>query len=211
MIQDELLTAIVEMKEQEAIQLTRDLVEGGFDPINILNVGTAAMDIIGKRFEKQEYFLPHLIMAGEMLKQMADIIKPLIRETSKKRTLGKILIGTVSGDVHDIGKDIVAFLLDINGFEVKDLGVDVSIENFVEAIKTFCPQIVALSGLLTVANASMKNTIDVITEAGLREQSKIMIGGAQASELIAEFAGADAYGKDAFEGVVLAKKWICGE
>jgi methanogenic corrinoid protein MtbC1 len=208
---EDLLTAIVEMKEQEAIQLTRDMINSGIDPVEVLNVGTSAMDVIGKRFENEEYFLPHLIMAGEMLKQMAAIIKPLIKESTKDEFLGKVLIGTVSGDVHDIGKDIVAFLLDVNGFEVKDLGVDVSVEDFVEAVKQFQPQVVALSGLLTVANASMKKTIEAITEAGLRDQVKIMIGGAQASEKIAEHAGADAYGKDAFEGIVLAKKWICSE
>jgi trimethylamine corrinoid protein len=208
---EDLLTAIVEMKEQEAIQLTRDMINSGTDPVEVLSVGTAAMDVIGKRFENGEYFLPHLIMAGEMLKQMADIIKPLIKESTKDEFLGKVLIGTVSGDVHDIGKDIVAFLLDVNGFDVKDLGVDVSVEDFVEAVNVFQPRVVALSGLLTVANASMKKTIEAITEAGLRDQVKIMIGGAQASEKIAEYAGADAYGKDAFEGVTLAKKWICGK
>jgi methanogenic corrinoid protein MtbC1 len=208
---EDLLTAIVEMKEQEAIQLTRNMINSGLDPVEVLNVGTTAMDVIGKRFENGEYFLPHLIMAGEMLKQMADIIKPLIKESTKDKSLGKVLIGTVSGDVHDIGKDIVAFLLDVNGFEVKDLGIDVPVEDFLEAVKQFQPQVVALSGLLTVANASMKSTIEAITEAGLRDQVKIMIGGAQASDIISEYAGADAYGKDAFEGVVLAKQWICGD
>ena len=208
---EDLLTAIVEMKEQEAIQLTRNMINSGLDPVEVLNVGTTAMDVIGKRFENGEYFLPHLIMAGEMLKQMADIIKPLIKESTKDKSLGKVLIGTVSGDVHDIGKDIVAFLLDVNGFEVKDLGIDVPVEDFLEAVKQFQPQVVALSGLLTVANASMKSTIEAITEAGLRDQVKIMIGGAQASDMIADYAGADAYGKDAFEGITLAKRWICGE
>jgi trimethylamine corrinoid protein len=210
-MKDNLIEAIVEMKEQEVIQITKDLITVGYDPLEILNMGTDAMEIIGERFEKGEYFLPHLIMAGEMLKQMSEVLKPLIQGDYKKESLGKVLIGTVSGDVHDIGKDIVAFLLDVNGFEVKDLGVDVPVDKFVEEIKNFQPQVVALSGLLTVANASMKSTIEAIAEAGLRDQLKIMIGGAQVSEMIADYAGADAYGKDAFEGITLAKRWICGE
>ena len=210
-MKDNLIKAIVEMKEQDVIQITGDLITVGYDPLEILNMGTSAMEIIGERFESGEYFLPHLIMAGEMLKQMSEILKPLIQGDVTKEFLGKVLIGTVAGDVHDIGKDIVAFLLDVNGFEVKDIGVDVPIENFIESIKVFKPQVLALSGLLTVANESMKRTIAAITEAGLRSNIKIMIGGAQASDKIAEYTGADAYGKDAFEGVTLTKKWIFGE
>ena len=210
-MKDNLIKAIVEMKEQDVIQITGDLITVGYDPLEILNMGTSAMEIIGERFESGEYFLPHLIMAGEILKQMSEILKPLIQGDVTKEFLGKVLIGTVAGDVHDIGKDIVAFLLDVNGFEVKDIGVDVPIENFIESIKVFKPQVLALSGLLTVANESMKRTIAAITEAGLRSNIKIMIGGAQASDKIAEYTGADAYGKDAFEGVTLTKKWIFGE
>lgn len=200
---DNLIEAIVEMKEQEAIRITGNMVKDRIAPVEILKVGTTAMDIVGKRFKKGAYFLPHLIMAGEILKQMADIIKPFIQETSKKETLGKVLIGTVSGDVHDIGKDIVAFLLDVNGFEVKDLGVDVPVEKFVESVRTFKPQVVALSGRLTVANASMKKTIEAITEAGLRDQIRIMIGGAKVSKIIAEYAGADSYRSSLLESLPL--------
>jgi len=117
----------------------------------------------------------------------------------------------VEGDVHDIGKNIVTFLLDANGFEVMDIGIDVPPQKFVEAIKSFGPQVVGLSGLLTIAYDSMKKTVDAVNEAGLRDKVKIMIGGGQMSDKVKEYAGADAYAKDAMAGVVLAKQWIGGK
>lgn len=117
-------------------------------------------------------------MAGDLLKKVSELIKPLLQGESKIDLLGKVLIGTVHGDVHDIGKDIVSFLLKVNGFEVRDLGVDVPPETFVREIESFQPKVVALSGLLTIAYESMKNTITAIADAGLRNEVKIMIGGA---------------------------------
>jgi methanogenic corrinoid protein MtbC1 len=117
-------------------------------------------------------------------------------------------MGTVEGDIHDIGKNIVTFLLDVNGFEVRDIGIDVPPSKFVEEIKDFKPQVVGLSGLLTLAYGSMKKTVQVIEKAGLRDRVKIMIGGGQVNEQTREYVGADAFGKDAMEGVTLAKKWI---
>lgn len=202
-----LVDAIAEMREGEAIQITRKMIEGGEDPMNIVQSGTEAMKIVGQRFEDGQYFLPHLIMAGDLLKRISEQVKPLIQGEIAKRTLGRVLMGTVKGDVHDIGKDIVTFLLEVNGFEVKDMGVDVPADRFVKEIEDFQPSVVGMSGLLTVANESMKKTIAAIAEAGLRDQVKIMIGGAQASQKVAEYTGADAYGKSAFEGVDLARKW----
>jgi 5-methyltetrahydrofolate--homocysteine methyltransferase len=125
--------------------------------------------------------------------------------------MGRVLMGTVDGDIHNIGKDIVSFLLDVNGFKVRDIGVDVSPEKFVEEIKDFQPQVVGMSGLLTLAYDSMKNTVQAITDAGLRDSVKIMIGGAPMSEKVKEYAGADAYGKDAIVAVTLVKEWVGGE
>jgi 5-methyltetrahydrofolate--homocysteine methyltransferase len=116
-------------------------------------------------------------------------------------------MGTVEGDIHDIGKDIVTFLLEVNGFEVRDIGIDVPPDTFVEEIKAFQPQVVGMSGLLTLAYDSMKRTVQAIEEAGLRDTVKIMIGGGQVSEKIREHAGADAFGKDAMEGIALVKQW----
>ena len=207
---EKLIEALADLKEEESIQIVKDLLAANEDPMKIINTGTKAMEIVGQRFEDGQYFLPHLLLAGDLLKQISELVKPLIQGNAKKEYLGKVLIGTVQGDVHDIGKDIVTFLLDVNGFEVKDIGVDVSPETFVKEIEAFQPTVVGMSALLTVAYESMKKTVDAIKDAGLRDNLKIIIGGAQASDKVAEYTGADACGRNAFDGVNLAKRWICG-
>lgn len=208
---DKLVDAMVGMKEQEAISIAKDLIDSGTDPIKIFGACRAAMDKVGKRFEKGEFFLPELMMAGEMLRQISELLKPLLKEDAKSGgDAGKVIIATVQGDIHDIGKDIVVLMLDVNGFEVMDLGIDVPPEKIVESIKDFQPQVVGLSGFLTLAFDSMKDTVDKIQEAGLRDNIKVMIGGGQIDDEIKNYAGADAYGKDAMEAVKLAKEWIGG-
>lgn len=203
-----LVDAMTKMKEEETLQIVKGLVDDGEAPLIILDDCTKAMETIGKRFEAGEYFLPELIMAGEMMNQISEVVKPRLKGhvTSKKR--GKVLMGTVEGDVHDIGKGIVSFLLDVYGFQVRDIGIDVSPSKFLEEIQDFRPQVVGLSGLLTLAYESMKKTVQAIEKAGLRNSVKIMIGGGQMGETAREYAGADAFGKDAMEAVALAKKWI---
>jgi 5-methyltetrahydrofolate--homocysteine methyltransferase len=137
------------------------------------------------------------MLSGEMLNQITDILKPELAKMPEIKRHGKVLIGTVKGDIHDIGKNIVTFMLDVNGFDVLDLGVDVSSARFIEAIKDFRPQVIGLSGFLTLAFDTMKET-DV----------KIMIGGGQVNEDIRKYAGADAYGRDAMAAVTLASEWI---
>jgi methanogenic corrinoid protein MtbC1 len=203
-----LINAIADMKEEEALKLVREMVEGGSDPMEILEAGRKAMDIVGQRYEKGTYFLPELMLAGEMLTQITDIVKPELAKMPEVKRLGKVVIGTVDGDIHDIGKNIVSFMLDVNGFDVLDLGVDVPAQKFVEAIRDFQPQVVGLSGFLTLAFDVMKETVEAIESAGLRDGVKIMIGGGQVNEKIQEYAGADAYGTDAMAGVSLAKKWV---
>jgi methanogenic corrinoid protein MtbC1 len=166
------------------------------------------MTIVGKRYEEGIYFLPELMLAGEMLIQVADILKPELAKLPEVKRHGKVLIGTVQGDIHDIGKNIVTFMLDVNGFEVLDLGVDVSPQKFMEAIQDFQPQVIGLSGFLTLAFDGMKETIEAIETAGLRDGVKIMIGGGQVNDEICKYAGADAYGRDAMAGVSLAQKWV---
>jgi methanogenic corrinoid protein MtbC1 len=204
----ELVNAIAEMREQEALELARKMVEGGSDPMEILDSAREAMGIVGGRYEKGTYFLPELILSGVMLNEIAEIVKPVLAEAAQVERHGKVVIGTVEGDIHDIGKDIVVFMLDVNGFEVLDLGIDVPAEKFVEAIKEFQPQVIGLSGFLTLAFDSMKDTVEAIKKAGLRDKVKIMIGGGQISEEIRTHTGADAYGKDAMAGVSLAKEWV---
>lgn len=205
---EELLEAMIHMKESEALEITRTLLDSGEDPFKILEICTHAMEEVGKRFEESTYFLPELIMAGKISSQISAIVKPRLKGEVISEKRGKVLIGTVQSDIHNIGKDIVAFLLDVNGFEVKDIGIDVAPEKFVEAILEFKPQVVGLSCLLTVAYDSMKNTVQAIKEAGLRDDVKIMIGGGTMTDDVCEYTNADAFGKDAVAGVALAKKWI---
>jgi methanogenic corrinoid protein MtbC1 len=203
-----LVDAIADMKEQEALKVAKEMVEGGSDPMAILGSAREAMGIVGQRYEEGTYFLPELMLAGVMLNEIAEIVKPRLAKAPSVKRHGKVLIGTVEGDIHDIGKDIVVFMLDVNGFEVLDLGVDVPPQKFVEAIKEFQPQVVGLSGFLTLAFDTMKETVDAMKKAGLRDKVKIMIGGGQISEEIRTYTGADAYGKDAMAGVSLAKEWV---
>ena len=203
----ELITAIAEMNEEEALAITRQLIKDGATPVAILDDCKLAMEEVGKRFEKGEYFIPELILAGEMLKAISEEIMPLMAQSTGTVTGAKVLLGTVKGDIHDIGKDIVNFMLGVNGFQVKDLGVDITPEDFVAAIKEYKPDVVALSGFLTLAYTSMKETVDAIAAAGLRDSVKIMIGGGTMDQQICAYAGADAFGKDAMSAVALAKNW----
>ena len=201
----ELIDAITDMREDDALKITNELLDSGASPLDILNACKAAMDVIGKRFETGEAFIPELILAGEMMTAVSDIIKPRMAEEATSEKLGKIVFGTVEGDIHDIAKDIVVFMLDLNGFDVTDLGVDVPPAKFVETVKETGATIVGLSGFLTLAYDPMKETVAALKEAGLNV--KVMIGGGQIDEQIREYTGADAYGRDAMSAVGLAKAW----
>lgn len=205
---EKLVNAIANMEEKEALALAKQLVAEKADPMVILDDCRSAMELVGQRFEAGTYFLPELMLAGEMLTEITEIVKPGMSTEQKLQRHGKVLIGTVKGDIHDIGKNIVTFMLDASGFEVKDLGVDVPPEKFVEAIREFQPQVVGLSGFLTLAFDAMKETIGAIQAAGLRDQVKIIIGGGPVSEEVRNYTGADGYGKDAMAGVSLAKQWV---
>jgi 5-methyltetrahydrofolate--homocysteine methyltransferase len=205
---ESLVQALVEMKEAEALQKARQFLDEGVAPLKILESCSRAMEIVGQRFEKGVYFLPHLMMAGEMLKQISGMITPLIQEQKSEAKGGRVLIGTVEGDIHDIGKNIVIFLLEANGFDVRDIGINQKPVKFVEAIKTFQPGVVGMSGLLTLAFDSMKKTVQAIEEAGLRKKVQIMIGGGVVTEKIKDYTGADAYAPDAMAGVRLCKQWM---
>jgi 5-methyltetrahydrofolate--homocysteine methyltransferase len=165
------------------------------------------MEIVGKRFESGEYFISELILAGEILKAISVEVKPLIKQDGAGKKAGKVLIGTVKGDIHDIAKDIVVFMLDVNGFDVKDLGIDVPVETFVEAVKAWQPDVVALSGFLTLAYTSMKETVEAIEAAGLRDQVKVMVGGGTVDAQVCAYAKADGWGTDAMTAVSLARQW----
>ena len=202
----ELIQAITDMREEDALNITKQMLENGTDPITILDDCRAAMGIIGQRFESGDCFIPELILAGEMLSQISAIIKPRLQQNGENKKIGKVVLGTVEGDIHDIAKDIVGFMLDVNGFEVTDLGVDVPPARFVEAVKQTGAKVVGLSGFLTLAFDPMKFTVQALKDAGLADV-KVMIGGGQIDENIRQYTGADAYGKDAMAAVALARRW----
>ncbi len=203
----ELIDAITEMREEEALQITTRMLDAGADPLDVLEACRQAMEIIGQRFEAGDCFIPELILAGEMLNQISAEIKPRLEQEAPRQKLGKVVIGTVEGDIHDIAKDIVAFMLDINGFDVTDLGVDVPPARFVEAVQQTGARIVGLSGFLTLAYDPMKATVQALKAAGLNDV-KVMIGGGQIDEQIRQYASADAYGRDAMAAVNIAKQWV---
>ncbi len=207
---EKLVNAITDMDEEQVLALCKEMLANGEDPLIILDDCRTAMDIVGKRFEKGEYFIPELILAGEMLKSISAEVRPHVKQGTATGKKGKVLIGTVQGDIHDIAKDIVSFMLDVNGFEVKDLGVDVPTQTFVTEVQGFKPDIVALSGFLTLAYSSMKETVDAIKAAGLRDQVKIMVGGGTIDQHVCDYAGADAFGRDAMTAVALANQWTGG-
>jgi methanogenic corrinoid protein MtbC1 len=204
---EDLVNALADLKEQEAIKIVKDRLNAGEDPFKIMEDARKGMEIVGKRFGDSEYFIPDLVYSGEILKAATELVKPKFTQAAESKKLSKIVFGTVAGDIHDIGKDIVVFMLDVNGFEVYDLGIDVPVQKFVDKIKETGAPIVGLSGFLTLAFDSMKQTVDAIKAAGLRDKVKVMIGGGQITEDVKTYTGADAYGKDAMAGVTLAKKW----
>lgn len=205
---EKLIHLMADLKEEETLALVKELVKGGYSPTEILGDASKAMEIVGKRFETNEYFIPDLMMAGEILKGISEIVKPLLEASGPVQRKGKVLIGTVAGDIHDIGTDIVQFMLEVNGYEVLNIGIDVPVQVFVDKIKGFKPQVVGLSGFLTLAFDSMKKTVEAIEAAGLRKELKIMIGGGQIDEEVRKYTKADAYGKDAVAAVQLTRQWI---
>ena len=209
-MRDEFIRAVVEMEEDEALRLVRAMLDGGTDPQLILDACKDAMGLVGTRYEAREYFLPELIIAGELMKEVASLVRPHLAEVAAGPRRGRVLIGTVAGDIHDIGKDVVCMMLEVSGYEVHDLGIDVPVADFVAAINDEKPEVVGLSGLLTLAFDAMKDTIEGIAAAGLRDQVKVMIGGSPVDEQVCVYTGADGWGRDAAAALKLAADWTAG-
>lgn len=210
-MEHDLVAALADLREEEALALVQARLDAGDDPLRIFDDARRAMEIVGERFSASEYFIPELVYAGEILKEISALVKPRLAAGRDVARIGKVVIGTVAGDIHDIGKDIVVFMLDVNGFEVFDLGVDVPARRFVETIQETGSPVVGLSGFLTLSFQSMKDTVEAIEQAGLRDGVKIMIGGGQIDEQVRRFTGADAFGRDAMAAVDLAKGWLLKE
>ncbi|HUW08215.1 MAG TPA: cobalamin-dependent protein [Anaerolineae bacterium] len=211
-MKDKLVAAIADMREDEAYELAQAMLDAGEDPQSVLDASQQGLAIVGDRYEQKEYFLPELIIAGDMLRAIGEKVKPLLHAGAvASEPKGKVVLGTVAGDIHDIGKDIVGFMLEVNNFQVHDIGVDVSSEAFIAAIKEVQPDVVGMSGFLTLGYDQMRHTVEAIKEAGLRDEVKIMIGGAIMDDGAAAYAGADAYGADASAAVKLVQSWTGGE
>lgn len=207
----DLYTAVVDMQEDTALDLTKKNLEENVPALEIFKTYQDALEEIGKRFEQEVYFIPELIMAGEMMKAGAELLKPYMEEQGggeEQKKLGKILIATVEGDIHDIGKNIVTMLMELNGLEVKDIGVNVPSDNIVSEAKEFGAGIIGLSGLLTLSFDPMKSVVDKLKEQGVRDQFKVIIGGGQMDGRVCKYVGADAFVTDAIHGVNYAKSWL---
>lgn len=204
----DLAKALGDLQEDEAIAITQEKLDANEDAMAILAEAGKGMDTVGIRFSKGEYFIPDLVYSGEILRRINEMVKPKLTAGTSQKKEGKVIIATVAGDIHDIGKDILVFMLDVAGFEVFDMGVDVPIQQIVDKVKETGATVLGLSGFLTLAYDAMKETIEALKAAGLRDKLKIMIGGGQITSDIVKYTGADAYGKTAIEGVDLAKKWL---
>jgi len=188
--------------------ITKEALDAGVDPLQLVNeYMVPAMDEVGRRFEANEYFVPELLISARAMKAALELIRPLLIARGDK-PVGRVAIGTVKGDLHDIGKNLVASLLEGGGFEVIDLGVNVSPEKFIETVNTKQANIVAMSALLTTTMPSMKTTIDALKEAGVRSKVKVLIGGAPITQKYADEIGADGYSENAVGAVALAKKAV---
>lgn len=205
-----LIQSFVDLKEKEVLDIVKDILNIKQNPYKVLNELQKAMVIIGERFATGEYFISELIYSAEIMKKVQELIKPELSLIAKRnfKYKGKIIIGTVEGDIHNIGKDLVVFMLEANGFEVYDLGVDVPPKIFVDKFYETKAEIIGLSGLLTLAFDSMKKTIEMINTPCLKGKVKIMIGGSQVDETVRKYTGADAFGKDAMSAVLIAKDWV---
>jgi 5-methyltetrahydrofolate--homocysteine methyltransferase len=200
-----LYMAILEGERLAARAGVQAALKAQFDPQSILNVMTSAMQEVGQRFEKGDYFVPEMLIAARAMQEGMNLLKPYLSDTKYEPT-GVVVIGTVKGDLHDIGKNLVAMMLEGAGFKVMDLGVDVSAEQVIQAIQRYHPHIVALSALLTTTMPGLKIIIETLEQAGLRQQVKIMVGGAPLTYVFAQKIGADGFSPDAVLAVELAKR-----
>jgi 5-methyltetrahydrofolate--homocysteine methyltransferase len=206
----QLYDAIVTGDAKASQSITQQALAEGVDPLQLVNEQMVpAMDEVGRRFEANEYFVPELLISARAMKAALELIRPLLAARGDK-PIGRVAIGTVKGDLHDIGKNLVASLLEGGGFEVIDLGVNVAPEKFIATIQEREANIVAMSALLTTTMPSMKTTIDALTQAGVRSKVKVLIGGAPITQKYADEIGADGYSENAVGAVALAKKAVAG-
>jgi len=208
-ILDKLKNMVLDFNIDNAEQTAKEAIESGVDPIEAANALTEGIQIVGDKFGTGELFLPDLVCASEVLKKAFPIINTEIEKRGEKaKSLGKVVLGTVFGDIHNIGKDMVSTLLYAAGFEVIDLGINVKSEDFLKAVREESPDILAMSALLTTTSAEQKKVIEGLVKAGLRDKVKIIVGGSPINQEFADLIGADGYGATAPEGVKMVKRFL---
>jgi len=206
---NKLKVAIIEGDEEEALKVTKELLERGIDPKLIIERALEpAMKIVGEKFEREEYFIPEVMLAAEVFKKVMEFLKPHLGQEVGEKSKGRVVIGTVRGDIHELGKNLVATMLSVAGFEVIDLGVDVSPEKFIEAVEKYRPDVLGLSALMTTTMIEQKVVIEELKRRGLRDKVKVIVGGAPVTEEWAREIGADGYAANAYEAVRLVKKLL---
>jgi len=199
--------SLINLDLDRTIDFVKKAIEYGVKPLDIINSMADGMKVVGDMYERGDYFVADLIVASEIFKEVMNILEPLIMR-EKLKPIGRVVIGTVEGDIHDIGKNLVVTMLRANGFEVIDLGVDVSPQKFVEAVKQYKPDIVGMSALLTSTMVNMKKVIEALVKEGLRDKVKVIVGGAPLTEKFAKEIGADAYGENAVIAVDICRKLV---
>ena len=205
---NELTQAMADLDDQKVLQLLNKQLSAGTAPVQILDDLRRGMDIVGDRFSKNEYFLVELVMSADVFKKAMTLLEPKLFASQRAAEKGKIVIGTVKGDIHYIGKNLVVAFLKSNGFDVYDLGEDVAPEMFVNKLKETGARVLALSGLITTTHDVMRTTIEALKTAGIRKKVKVMIGGGDINQETVKFTGADAFGRDALNAVELARKFV---
>ena len=201
--------AVIDGEPEEAEELARQALDQGLDPLECINQGlTPGINRVGELFSSGEYFLPHLIIGGEAMKAALAVLEPALVRNQGRNVLGRVVLGTVQGDMHEIGKTLVGTMLTANGFLVTDIGIDKPAADFVAAVKETNATLVGASALLTTTMPEQQKIIEELKEAGLRDQVKVMVGGAPTSEGWAEKIGADGYAEDAIASIALAKKLV---
>lgn len=205
---EELKRAVLSGDDERAAELTKKALKEGIEPGKVLNEALIpAMEIVGREYEEGERYVPEMLISAEAMKAAMGVLRPRLVETGV-RLKGKVVIGTVEGDLHDIGKNLVAMMLEGAGFEVIDLGVEVTAERFVQAVREHKPDVLGMSALLTTTMIHMPEVIEALKEAGLREEVKVIVGGAPVTQEYAEKIGADGYAPDAANAVAVVKKLL---
>ena len=200
--------AVIEGDDERTVQLVREALQQNANPADIVNLGLqAGLIIVGDKFSSGEVFIPEMLFAARAVTRSLDVLRPLLSD-SDAITIGRVVIGTVAGDIHDIGKNLVTMSLEGTGFEVIDLGINVSVDRFVTAVKEYSPDILGMSALLTTTMPGMGATIQALESAGIRRQVKVVVGGAPVTQHLADQIGADGYGADAGAAIQLCRKLV---